>query len=176
MKGWIGHGQAQGHASTLTILFGYGETKASLFMEQPNIPVETIDDLPIRQEFFMVVCGLILLAIVIWFIRNRKILEQYSIVWIATALFAICFPWLYSWVEWFTVFIGAGSPTSTVLFFAVLFLLLMNLQMTVKITDLSHKEKDTIQEIALLSYEVDRLRAEMNESDSKPKSSDPSPE
>ena len=133
-------------------------------MAQPNIPVETIDEmsLPIRQQFFMVVCGLVLLAIGIWFIRNRKILEQYSIVWIATALFAICFPWLYSWVEWVTYSIGAGSPTSTVLFFTVLFLLLMNLQMTVKITDLSHKEKDTIQEIALLSYEIDRLRAEMN--------------
>lgn len=128
-----------------------------------NLFIKNDEDmsLPFRQQLFMVICGIVLLAIVIWFIRNRKILEQYSIVWIATSLFAICFPWLYSWVEWVTFSIGAGSTTSTVLFFAVLFLLLMNLQMTVKITDLSHKEKDTIQEIALLSHEIDRLRAEI---------------
>lgn len=124
-------------------------------------------DLPYRQQLFIIVFGFILLAIIIELVRQRKILEQYSAIWIAIGIFAISFLWLYPFVKWFTYFIGAGMTTSTVLFMAIFFLLLMNLQFSVKITDFSFKLKDAIQEITLLNNELNRLRSELKQEKEK---------
>ncbi len=121
-------------------------------------------EIPLRQQIFIITSGLILLCIIIELVRRRKILEQYSAIWIAIGVFAISFLWLYPYLEWFTKFIGAGMTTSAVLFLAIFFLLLMNLQFSVKITDFSFKLKDAIQEITLLNNELDQLRAEIKSS------------
>jgi len=118
-------------------------------------------EIPFRQQLFIIISGLTLLCIIIELVRRRKILEQYSAIWIAIGVFAISFLWLYPYMEWFTKFIGAGMTTSAVLFLAIFFLLLMNLQFSVKITDFSFKLKDAIQEITLLSNELDQLRTKI---------------
>ncbi len=118
-------------------------------------------DIPYRQQIFIIISGFILLSIVIELVRRRKILEQYSAVWIAIGIFAISFLWIYPWIQWFTELIGAGLTTSTVLFMGIFFLLLMNLQFSVKITEFSFKLKDAIQEITLLNHELENLRAQI---------------
>ncbi|MGC9326657.1 MAG: DUF2304 domain-containing protein [Candidatus Hinthialibacter sp.] len=117
-------------------------------------------EIPVRQQIFIILSGLILLSIVVELVRRRKILEQYSAIWILIGILSISFVWLYPFVQWFTSFIGAGMTTSSVLFLAVFFLLLMNLQFSVKITDFSFKLKDAIQEITLLTDELEKLKEE----------------
>ncbi|MBN2328543.1 MAG: DUF2304 domain-containing protein [Candidatus Omnitrophica bacterium] len=118
-------------------------------------------EIPFRQQIFIIISGLILLSIVVELVRRRKILEQYSAIWILIGILSISFIWMYPFVQWFTSFIGAGMTTSSVLFMAVFFLLLMNLQFSVKITDFSFKLKDAIQEISLLNGELERLKEEL---------------
>lgn len=118
-------------------------------------------EIPLRQQYFIIISGFFLLTIIIELVRRRKILEQYSAIWIAIGILSLSFVWLYPFLGWFTRLIGAGYTTSAVLFLSTFFLLLMNLQFSVKITDFSFKMKDAIQEIALLTDEVTQLRNEL---------------
>jgi len=126
-------------------------------------------EIPFRQQWFIFISGFLLLVIVIELVRQRKILEQYSAVWMLIGVLSLLFVWLYPYVMRFTLLIGAGQTTSTVLFSAVFFLLLMNLQFSVKITDFSFKLKDAIQEITLLSNEINRLKDELQKTHSEEK-------
>ncbi len=118
-------------------------------------------EIPFRQQWFIIISGFLLLVIVIELVRQRKILEQYSAIWMLIGVLSLLFVWLYPYIQRFTLLIGAGQTTSTVLFSAIFFLLMMNLQFSVKITDFSFKLKDAIQEITLLSNEINRLREEL---------------
>lgn len=120
-------------------------------------------EIPVRQQWFIIISGFLLLLIVIELVRQRKILEQYSAIWITIGVLSLLFVWFYPYIQRFTLLIGAGQTTSTVLFSAIFFLLLMNLQFSVKITDFSFKIKDAIQEITLLSNEINRLKNELHQ-------------
>jgi hypothetical protein len=115
-------------------------------------------NLPPNQVYFVIIAGLSLLFIVIELVRRRKMLEQYSILWIVIGVCAATFLWLYPLIQKLTVLIGAGYTTSTILFGAIFILLLIVLQLCVKLTEFSHNIKDLVQEISLLSDEIDTLR------------------
>lgn len=115
-------------------------------------------DLPLNQKYFIIVAGLFLLGIVIELVRRRKMLEQYSVLWIVIGVCAATFIWLYPFIQRITVVIGAGFTTSTILFGAVFILLLIVLQLCVKISEFSYTIKDLVQEVAILNDELAQLR------------------
>ena len=115
-------------------------------------------EIPANQKVFIIITGFILLCIVIELVRRRKMLEQYSALWILIGVCAVTFLWLYPLVEWITALIGAGWTTSTILFGATLALLLLNLQLCVKISEFQYNIKDIVQELAMLADRVQKMQ------------------
>ncbi|MGI6457284.1 MAG: DUF2304 domain-containing protein [bacterium] len=113
---------------------------------------------PSRQGVLIIICGSILLFTVINLIRNRRLLEQYGILWIAIGIASLFAFWLYPLLLWFTNFIGAGSTTSALLFVAVFVLLLINIQLSIKISEYAYKIKDIVQSVSILQYEIQQLK------------------
>ncbi|HOJ60956.1 MAG TPA: DUF2304 domain-containing protein [bacterium] len=115
-------------------------------------------EIPANQKVFIIITGLVLLCIVIELVRRRKMLEQYSALWILIGVLSVIFVWLYPLVEWITALIGAGWTTSTILFGATLALLLLNLQICVKISEFQYNIKDIVQELAMLADQVQKMQ------------------
>jgi len=62
----------------------------------------------------------------------------------------------YDWLLALTKLIGAVLPTTTLFLGSILFLVLLSVQFSMKISKLSDQVKDLVQENALLRYEFER--------------------
>jgi len=111
-------------------------------------------EIPFRQQIFILIIGGFLLFTIIELVRQRKMLEQYSIIWVFIGILSISYIWLYPIIRWLTVVIGAGFTVSTTLFIAIFILLLLNLQLYIKLTEYSHIIKDLIQHQTIMQNEL----------------------
>lgn len=106
-----------------------------------------------QVRIMSLVVSLLFIAYVIWLVRNRKLKETDSIVWILAGLAIVV---LAVWVRplvFVTNVIGAKFPVSTLFFSALIFLTFISLWMTTRISALSEQVKDLAQKLTLLSDE-----------------------
>ncbi|TDI45056.1 MAG: DUF2304 domain-containing protein [Acidobacteria bacterium] len=105
--------------------------------------------MPFRQQVvaFAISAGLLLLIVEL--IRRRKLREEYSVLWFLTGLGILVLVAWYDLLVWMTSFIGAVLPTSTLFFFALVFLFLVCLQYSVRISSLDNNVKELAQQFAL---------------------------
>lgn len=125
--------------------------------------MDNVTLLPENQKIFIIITGVLLLVIVVELVKRRKIMEQYSAIWLLISLTAVCFIWVYPFFYWFTDIIGAGFTTSTILFAGLFALLLLNLQLTVKISEFAFHIKDIIQELTLLSNKIQKINSKIHQ-------------
>jgi hypothetical protein len=113
--------------------------------------------MPLRQKLFAIFISLALLMLIIELVRRRKLREEYSWLWLLTALIIL---FLASWhhlLIYVTSFIGAGLPTSTLFFFSLVFLFLIAIQFSIRISQLTNQIKTLVQENGLLHKRIDEL-------------------
>lgn len=110
--------------------------------------------MPLRQKIFAFVMAVIILVTIFELVRKRKLREEYSWLWIITGVSILLVVWRYDLLVRFTHFIGAFWPTSTLFLLGLLFLMLINLHYSVKISGLTNQVKNLSQEITLLKGEL----------------------
>jgi len=113
--------------------------------------------MPLRQKIFAFVLAIIILVTIFELVRKRKLREEYSWLWIITGISILLVVWRYDLLVRFTHFIGAFWPTSTLFLIGLIFLMLINLHYSVKISGLTNQVKNLSQEITLLKAEVTGL-------------------
>jgi hypothetical protein len=94
-----------------------------------------------------------ILLMVIELVRRRKLKEEYSVLWVFTAVFILLVSIWYSLLSKVTSAIGAISPASTLFFFGLLFCLVLLLHFSVRISSLERRLTALVQEVGLLSVE-----------------------
>ncbi len=110
----------------------------------------------LQVRVLSLVVSLLFVAYVVFLVRNRKLGETDSIVWILAGLAIFV---LGVWVKplvWVTGLIGAKFPVSTLFFSGLVFLTFISLWMTTRISGLTEQVKELAQQVALLSAEVKR--------------------
>jgi len=110
--------------------------------------------MPLRQKIFAFSLAIVILITIFELVRKRKLREEYSWLWILIGVSMILMVWRYDLLVRITHFIGAFWPTSTIFFFGLLFLMLINLHYSVKISGLTNQVKNLSQEITLLKGEL----------------------
>jgi len=110
--------------------------------------------MPLRQKIFAFMLALIILLTIFELVRKRKLREEYSWLWIVTGVSILLVVWRYDLLVRFTHFIGAFWPTSTLFLLGLIFLMLINLHYSVKISGLTNQVKNLAQEITLLKGEL----------------------
>lgn len=129
-----------------------------------QIALASIMQLPFRQKIVAVILAAVVLISILELVRRRKLLEEYSWLWLVTGALLILL------IVWYDVLlnlmnlIGSTNPTLTLFFAALLFLLLLNLHFTTKISELTAKVKNLTQELALARLEIKKHEAEGNSS------------
>lgn len=110
--------------------------------------------MPIRQKIFAILICIAIFITIIELVRRRKLREEYSWLWLLTGAGLFVLAVKYDLLVAITKFIGAGFPTSTLFFFGIIFLILVNLHFSIVLSHFANQIKNLSQEIALLKNEI----------------------
>lgn len=111
--------------------------------------------MPIRQKIVAIILALAIFVLIVSLLRRRKLREEYSWLWLLTGGGILGLAFCYPALIWLTKTIGAVLPTSTLFFFGLIFLILICLQFSVKLSELSNQVKNLTQRLALLQARMD---------------------
>jgi len=114
-------------------------------------------DIPIRQKIMAIMIAISIFIVILELVRRRKLREEYSWLWLMTGSILIVLALWTSLLRIVTYLIGAVIPTSTLFFCAIIFILLLCLQFSVKISQLTNNIKNLMQEIAILRSIIEDL-------------------
>ena len=110
--------------------------------------------LPARQKLVALVIALAILVVILDLVRRRKLREEYAVLWLVTGVLLLVIALNYSLLLWLTHLVGAVMPVSTLLFLGLIFLILVSLQFSVRLSTTTRRLKDLNQKLALLEEEV----------------------
>lgn len=112
----------------------------------------------VKQQIFAILVSLAVFVLTIDMVRKKRLREEYSLLWLGTSVLMLTLILRYDWLLAITKLIGAVLPTTTLFLGSILFLMLLSVQFSMKISKLSNQVKDLVQENALLRYEFERFR------------------
>jgi hypothetical protein len=110
------------------------------------------------------IVSVIFLGYLIYLIKNSKLKEEYSFLWIAVSIVMIAvsiFPQLLNFLR---RFLGFSFIENILYFFSLFFLLVLSLQMTVQVSKLSNQTKTLAQKLAMME---EKLNKSSNNSDKR---------
>ena len=106
--------------------------------------------MPIRQKIFFFTIAVMLLMVILELVRRRRLRVEYSWLWLASGVTIVVLILRYDLLVWLTDLVGAVIPTSTLFFFCILYLALLSLNYSVRLSSLTRQVKELAQEVALL--------------------------
>ena len=106
--------------------------------------------MPIRQKIFFFTIAVMLLMVILELVRRRRLRVEYSWLWLASGVTILLLILRYDLLVWLTDLVGAVIPTSTLFFFCILYLALLSLNYSVRLSSLTRQVKELAQEVALL--------------------------
>jgi hypothetical protein len=122
-----------------------------------------------RTRIIAMAGALLLLLLIIDLVRRRRLKEEYSVLWVITALVLLLLASWYGLLQRITKAIGGVADSSTLFFFGLLFAFFMLLHFSVRVSALERRLTALVQEIGLLGVrhpaEQDRSHAEREKSD-----------
>lgn len=129
-------------------------------MNPVTIDVETLRRLAIEQPeststrvLALALCAAFLAAVLV-LVRRGRLREEYTPIWTIVALGTMVLSIWFDAVRMLTRAVGAWTPSSTLFFFALVFLLTVSLNYAVRLSGLSLQVKLLAQEVALLRSQL----------------------
>lgn len=111
--------------------------------------------MPIRQKIFAIIVCIGVVVFIVDMVRRRRLREEYSVLWLTTSVVMFVLVIKYDWLESLTQFIGAGLPTTTLFIGSIVFLMLISVQFSIKISKLTNQVKDLVQDNTLLRSKLE---------------------
>jgi hypothetical protein len=106
-----------------------------------------------RPRFLALLISVVLVFFIVDLVRRRKLREEYSWLWISLSAFMVVLAIWPGLLRFITDLIGAAVLTSTLFFFALVFLVFINIQFSVEISTLRKQVKNLAQKLAILEEE-----------------------
>jgi hypothetical protein len=110
--------------------------------------------MPLTQKIFALLLSTAIFLLTIELVRKRRLREEYSVLWLLTSVVMFLLVLNYDWLVALTHMIGAAVPTTTLFLGAIIFLMLIVMQFSIKLSELADKVKNLAQENALLRMEL----------------------
>lgn len=132
------------------------------------VPVQFYTGIQPRTQLIMVLIGLAMLLFVLNMVRRKQIREQYSLLWIITAV-VITFAALFiRSVEKLSHLVGVYYPPAFLFLLAILLMFILQFHVTTVISNLREQNRSLVQDLGLLANEVRELRRSLEISKGKP--------
>lgn len=113
--------------------------------------------MPLRQQIFALIISVIVFLFTIEMVRKKKLREEYSVLWLSTSFVMFILILKYEWLVNLTDLIGAKLPTTTLFIGSFVFLVLISVQFSIKISRLTDQLKDLVQENAILRKKLEDI-------------------
>lgn len=113
--------------------------------------------MPLTQKVFAIIVCLTVFLLCLELVRRRRLREEYSILWLGTSVAMFVLVLKYEWLVMLTALIGAKVVTSTLFLGSIIFLMLIAVQFSIKLSKMADQIKNLGQENALLRAEVEKL-------------------
>ncbi|MCY3865152.1 MAG: DUF2304 domain-containing protein [Chloroflexi bacterium] len=113
-----------------------------------------------RSTIFMVGASMIALLVVLELVRRRHLSEEYSLLWLGTALVMLVVGAWRDLLHSLAALVNIHHPPNLLFLLAALFLLFIQLYFSTVITRLTRESKEAAQQIALLRQELSQLRGQ----------------
>jgi hypothetical protein len=104
-----------------------------------------------RTRLIAIAGALALLLLIVDLVRRRRLKEEYSVLWVITALVLLVLASWYGLLQKITDAIGGVADSSTLFFFGLLFAFFMLLHFSVRVSALERRLTALVQEIGLMS-------------------------
>ena len=115
-----------------------------------------------RSIILAVGASIIALLVILELVRRRRLGEEYSLLWLATAIVMLVVGVWRDLLHSLAAAVGIHYAPNLLFLLAALFLLFIQLYLSTVITKLTQENKDIAQQVALLRYEVEGLRGEQS--------------
>lgn len=112
----------------------------------------------LRMKMIAVLIGCFLFVYIIELVRRRKLREEYSWLWLVTGATIVILSLWYDLLVAISNFTGGILPSSILFFCGMLFLILILLHMSVKISMLTDQIKTIAQQTAILKGEKEKKK------------------
>jgi hypothetical protein len=100
--------------------------------------------------------SIVILISVVELIRRNRLKEKYSLLWLFSSVVMLFFSISRRSLESISLFVGIQYPPSFIFILAFLFLIAINIHFSTVISELSEKNKDLSQEVALLRESMEQ--------------------
>lgn len=104
-----------------------------------------------RIRIVTIVASISILLAILELVRRRKLKEEYSVLWVGTALIVFVLSVWYGALDALRSVLGADVPSSALFFCGLVFAILLLLHFSVRISHLERQLTALIQEVGLLS-------------------------
>ena len=116
-----------------------------------------------RSIIFAVGASVIALFVILELVRRRRLREEYSLLWLGTAIVMLVVGVWRDLLHGLASTVGIVYPPNLLFLLAALFLLFIQLYFSTVITKLTQENKEIAQQVALLRHEVETLRSQQVE-------------
>lgn len=115
------------------------------------------DVMEIRARLFAVVLGFAVLLFVINLVRTKKLKEEFALLWLLTGIVLVLTPLFIDYLDMLAYALGIEYPPALIFVLAIISLLLVLFQFSMRISRFSEQIKVLIQELALLRVRLEDL-------------------
>lgn len=115
------------------------------------------DAMEFRARFFAVVLGFVVLLFVINLVRTKKLKEEFALLWLLTGIVLVLTPLFIDYLDMVAYALGIEYPPALIFVLAIISLLLILLQFSMRISRFSEQIKVLTQELALLRMRLEDL-------------------
>ena len=116
-----------------------------------------------RTQILIIVIGLSMLGIVLNMVRRRELREQYSLLWLFSAVVLVLTAVFTRQIDDLAVWLGIHYPPAFLFLVAILLVLLMQFHFSAVISSLREQNRSLTQSHGVLAAEVRRLGRELRD-------------
>jgi hypothetical protein len=109
-----------------------------------------------RTKAIILISALVLSFLVLELVRRRRLREEYSWLWLLTAIVYLLVAMYPKLSVWIAQLIGTNSPPVALTFIGLLFVILILIQFSVRLSRLTNQMKELTQEIAILDSDQNK--------------------
>ena len=127
--------------------------------------------MPPRTKIIAIMISIFLVAYVFELVRRKHLTEEYSMGWLVTGSAMLVLSVFDQVLQWMSELVGATLFTSTLFFFGLIFLVVICLHFSIRISALTLQVRRLTQNMAILYHD----KAELEKITGKKTSNKPSP-
>jgi len=115
------------------------------------------DVMEVRARIFAIALGIVVSLFVINLVRTKKLKEEFALLWLLTAVVLVLTPLAIDYLDLLAYALGIEYPPALIFLLAIISLILILFQFSMRISRFSDQIKVLTQEVAMLNARIEDL-------------------